>query len=232
MIANESEVRSEERHLILPLSVWGDVFPEKLHDIATPKTHFSSCSSSRECVKQYRRAWSLSLSWRRAETQDYVLAEDAGQPERQPGVSASATSFTSLSRSHEQQGPRPCEPIAGREHIPGSCLHFWRHGANSGDCDVDRDMDTSLMKRDGPSSLRWRTSKPSELQGSNAHDSRGWLGFHSVFDDEIGILSYKKSLSDVKGLYQYLDKMCAKQLFAGYRYINKESDMTLPTSPA
>ena len=35
VIANESDVRPEERHLILPLSLSGDVLPEKLHDIAT-----------------------------------------------------------------------------------------------------------------------------------------------------------------------------------------------------
>ena len=34
VIANESEVRPEERHLILPLSLSGNVLPEKLRDIA------------------------------------------------------------------------------------------------------------------------------------------------------------------------------------------------------
>jgi hypothetical protein len=44
----------------------------------------------------------------------------------------------------------------------------------------------------------------------------------------MGILNYEKAFSNVKGLYQFLDNQCAKQLFAGYRYINKESDMSLP----
>jgi hypothetical protein len=35
-------------------------------------------------------------------------------------------------------------------------------------------------------------------------------------------------IASIKGLYQFLDNECAKHLFAGYTYINKESDMKLP----
>jgi hypothetical protein len=48
----------------------------------------------------------------------------------------------------------------------------------------------------------------------------------------MGILNFEKAFPDVKGLYQFLDHECAKQLFAGYRYINKESDMSLPNLAA
>lgn len=45
---------------------------------------------------------------------------------------------------------------------------------------------------------------------------------------DMGVLMFEKAFGDVKGLYQYLDRACARRLFDGRRYINKESDMGVP----
>jgi hypothetical protein len=58
------------------------------------------------------------------------------------------------------------------------------------------------------------------------------FGIVSHLNEEMAILNFEKAFSDVKGLYQFLDHECARQLFAGYRYINKESDMSLPNLAA
>jgi hypothetical protein len=44
----------------------------------------------------------------------------------------------------------------------------------------------------------------------------------------MGVLNFEKAHGSIKGLYQFLDNECAKRLFTGYTYINKESDMKLP----
>ena len=54
------------------------------------------------------------------------------------------------------------------------------------------------------------------------------VGIATRLNAEMGILNYEKAFADVKGLYQFLDQECARRLFAGLRYINKESDMNLP----
>jgi hypothetical protein len=41
----------------------------------------------------------------------------------------------------------------------------------------------------------------------------------------MATLQYEKAYDKIKGLYQYFDNQCAKRLFNGYTYINKESDM-------
>ena len=46
--------------------------------------------------------------------------------------------------------------------------------------------------------------------------------------EEMGVLQYQKAYAGIKGLYQYFDRECARRLFDGYRYINKESDMGIP----
>ncbi len=51
------------------------------------------------------------------------------------------------------------------------------------------------------------------------------FGIGSYLTEDMGVLHFEKAFSRIKGLYQYFDSQCAQRLFAGYRYINKESDM-------
>ena len=36
-----------------------------------------------------------------------------------------------------------------------------------------------------------------------------------------------KAFENIKGLYQYLDNECIKRLCKGYKYVNKENDMSI-----
>jgi uncharacterized protein len=51
------------------------------------------------------------------------------------------------------------------------------------------------------------------------------FGVSARLTDEMATLQYEKADAEVKGLYQYFDQQCARQLFNGYTYINKESDL-------
>ena len=51
------------------------------------------------------------------------------------------------------------------------------------------------------------------------------FGIVSHLTKEMGVLNFEKAYPQVKGLYQYLDNACAQELFEGYQYISKESDM-------
>ena len=53
------------------------------------------------------------------------------------------------------------------------------------------------------------------------------FGISSRLTDTMGVLNFEKAHASIKGLYQFLDNECAKHLFAGCEYINKESDMKL-----
>lgn len=54
------------------------------------------------------------------------------------------------------------------------------------------------------------------------------FGIASYLTDEMGVLHFEKAFAGIKGLYQYFDNLCAKSLFDGFTYINKESDMSMP----
>jgi len=54
------------------------------------------------------------------------------------------------------------------------------------------------------------------------------FGMASALNSNTGVLHFEKAFSSVKGLYQYFDRECARQLFVGYPLINKENDMSVP----
>ncbi len=53
------------------------------------------------------------------------------------------------------------------------------------------------------------------------------FGIASRLNGAMATLNFEKAFPSVRGLYQYLDRECARLLFAGFEFINKESDMGL-----
>jgi hypothetical protein len=51
------------------------------------------------------------------------------------------------------------------------------------------------------------------------------FGIGSRLRDDTWVLHFEKASDHIKGLYQYLDRECAKRLFQGVTFLNKESDM-------
>jgi uncharacterized protein len=54
------------------------------------------------------------------------------------------------------------------------------------------------------------------------------FGIGSLLNGTTAVLNFEKADSGIKGLYQFLDNECARRLFSGFLYINKESDMNIP----
>ena len=54
------------------------------------------------------------------------------------------------------------------------------------------------------------------------------FGIASRLTENMGVLHFEKAFASKKGLYQYFDRECARRLFKGCSYINKESDMNVP----
>ena len=54
------------------------------------------------------------------------------------------------------------------------------------------------------------------------------FGIGSRLKDDTWVLHFEKALGRAKGLYQYLDRECARRLFPGVTFLNKESDMGDP----
>lgn len=53
------------------------------------------------------------------------------------------------------------------------------------------------------------------------------FAIRTPLSENMANLTFEKAFPDIPGLYPFLDRECARQLFARYTYINKESDMGL-----
>jgi hypothetical protein len=105
-----------------------------------------------------------------------------------------------------------------------ACLEAWRteHG--------DKDW-SGLLECERQAITRALNNFASlELQGVLVSISGKVKGFGigSRLKDDTWVLHFEKASDQVKGLYQYLDRECARRLFPGVTFLNKESDMGDP----
>jgi len=83
-----------------------------------------------------------------------------------------------------------------------------------------------------------RRAVTSALRGFAALDLQGLMvaidarvrgfGIGSRLNEDTWVLNFEKASDQVKGLYQFLDRECARSLFPGLTFLNKESDLGDP----
>jgi hypothetical protein len=105
------------------------------------------------------------------------------------------------------------------------CLEFLEKWCEERDCDANPEEDLACEKLAAINTLR-----NTELLEVNTLMLRidgivCAFGVSSFLTSQMATLQYEKAFARIKGLYQYFDNQCAKRLFNGYAYINKESDM-------
>ncbi|WP_157067275.1 DUF2156 domain-containing protein [Desulfosarcina cetonica] len=108
------------------------------------------------------------------------------------------------------------------------CLIFLEEWCRERDCDADEQVDLACEKQ----------AAINTLLSYDAFDLKGILlridgkvsafGISAPLTSDMATLQYEKALGQIKGLYQYFDNACARMLFNGYTYLNKESDMGIP----
>ena len=97
-----------------------------------------------------------------------------------------------------------------------------------------------LRKCDKEQEENMTCEKLAAIEALHTIEELGWRGLYVRIDGEIsafaimshltqdvGVLNFEKAYPQIRGLYQFLDNECAKELFNGYLFINKESDMGL-----
>jgi|WetSurMetagenome_2_1015567.scaffolds.fasta_scaffold55890_3 uncharacterized protein len=105
------------------------------------------------------------------------------------------------------------------------CLEFLEKWCEERNCDADPDEDLACEKIAAINTLINR-----ELYEVNTLMLRidgvvSAFGVSAFLTSQMATLQYEKAFARIKGLYQYFDNQCARLLFNGYTYINKESDM-------
>ena len=126
-----------------------------------------------------------------------------------------------------QTGRSRLEPIRP-EDVP-ECIAFLDRWCEMRDCGVEDQQDDLTCEK---------LAAVNGLENLSKVEGRGLLvrvdgkvsamAVSGPLTAQMGVLMFEKAFSDIKGLYQYLDRACARELFDGKPLINKESDMSLP----
>ena len=226
VICIEVPERPQERHLVLPICPDKTFAPEVLEDLAL-RTGFKQYrfvpDQYLQMYAEKRVAQSFAIR-EQIEFADYVyLQEDLAQ--------LAGNKYAKKRNLIHQFKRDYAARIKMEKIVPPmvpECITFLDAWCAERNC--EREVDEELFCE--------RIAAINALENMDAIDMKGLLvrvddvvsafGIASRVTHQMGALHFEKAFSKIKGLYQYFDNLCARHLFADFKYINKESDMNIP----
>ncbi len=218
--------RPEENHLILPVAPHWDAPPKTLFRIAVKLDFRSFCFVPEEYVLRYGL---LELSRHfecneQREYEDYIYkTEDL--------VLLKGNRYASkrnwITRFLKEHGDRISLERLSRQNS-GECLDFIEAWCRYYACDMTVNESLACEKQAAVNMIRHIEDLEVEGLLVRIDDTVSAFAVRTPLAPNMANLTFEKAFPDIVGLYPYLDRECARRLFAGYEYINKESDMGLP----
>lgn len=220
--------RTENTHLILPISPDREFTPEELSDLARRLDIPQYWFVPGEYLDHYGRdrIGAIFDIEEQSEYRDYVYRTDDLANLGGNRYSKKRNLINQFKREYEDRGRVVVEPVKS-DHA-SECIEFLEKWCEEVDCGVDPEDDLACEKQ----------ATINMLTNIDRVDARGILirvdgvvsgfGIGARLTKEMGALHFEKAFTGIKGLYQFLDRSCARELFQGLTYINKESDMNLP----
>lgn len=229
VVAAEFAIEREHRHLILPISPQKEYQPLELSELArelgyntfwfVPESYIER--QGREELMQYftivpHEAYDDYVF----RTEDLALLKGNKYSKKRNLIHQFEREFSADGRLQvEAMGPA----------VADECLEFldlWC--AERDGCDGAVNSDLACEKQAAITTIE--NLEQMELKGLlvRLDGVVSAFGISSALTQDMATLQYEKAFSDIKGLYQYLDRECARRLFEGFTYINKESDMGMP----
>ena len=229
IIATETNSKTHpvKRYLVMPIVPDGLPAVGYLKTIAESKGYGQICFVPEDYIRETGRE-SLEQHFEIAEQPEY---EDYIYPSQDLSTlsgnrySKKRNLIHQFSREYEHHNRVETGAIIP-ETVP-ECIEFLELWCQQRDCDIEQEENMACEKE-------------AVLQALKSIQDLDWRGLWVRVDGrisafaimshltpEMGVLNFEKAFPHIKGLYQFLDRECARQLFHDYRYINKESDMGL-----
>jgi hypothetical protein len=217
-----------KRHLILPISPEKDFAPEALYKLALQYEIKRYCFVSENYMNRFEkdRIDTLFDIKEDKKYEDYVyrvkdLATLSG--------SRYAGKRNLIHQFHQNYVLRQrVKTEKTSSSVSSECIDFVEKWCDERGCDEEQNEDLSCEKQAMINALEHidHMDMPGILIRIDGVVSA--VALSSYLTDNMGALHFEKAFTKIKGLYQYLDNVCAKELFKGYQYLNKESDMGMP----
>lgn len=229
IIGNESTTDPRDRYLTLPVGRKPYPGPEALRALAgeldypeywfVPADYFSAYKK-----EDVERLFTVA---EQTEYEDYIyLTEDLSHLKGNR-FAQKRNHINWFRDNYENRGLVSVEGITGKNS--GDCLAFLEEWCRDHDgCHGIGNDDLACEKR----ALVTALNNVDALEGAGLlvriEGTVSALGLASRLNATMGVLNFEKAFPRIRGLYQFLDRECAKLLFRDYTYINKESDMGIP----
>ncbi|MDP2647065.1 MAG: phosphatidylglycerol lysyltransferase domain-containing protein [Desulfobacterales bacterium] len=221
--------RHEERnHLILPVSPGKEFAPEELNYFAARQGIDKYCFVPESYIQYYGRE-RVEEHFEIADHEgfsDYVYRkEDLAELEGSK-YSKKRNLIHQFDRSYFNRGRVAIGPITVEN--AQECVDFLEKWCEEQNCEADMEDDFACEKQAAKNTLE--NIGMLHVRGILARidGEISAIGIGSHLTDGMGVLHFEKAFSNIKGLYQFFDRECARRLFESYQYINKENDMNIP----
>ncbi|MDO8722185.1 MAG: phosphatidylglycerol lysyltransferase domain-containing protein [Syntrophales bacterium] len=225
IFCTESSKHPENRHLILPFSPGREFSPGDLHNMAgllgfteywfIPEDYIGR--HGRPAVESYFEVIE------QREYEDYIfLTSDISQLSGRR-YAKKRNLIHQFTRTYIETGRVEIENISPSNVV--DCLYFLEKWCDSYPCESDQEENLACEKKAAINMLN--NIAVLEVDGIliRVDGQVSAFGIRTHLTDNMAVLIFEKAFSHIKGLYQFLDNECGRQLFTEYEYLNKESDM-------
>ncbi len=225
LFLNQSALIPEDRHLFLPVSPSKKPRPVMLRALAAEAGVGEYRFVPDEYMRNYERGdiEALFTVTEQSEYEDYIyLTEDLARL-RGNRFAGKRNQIHQFVREYVETGRAAVEKMT-----PGhsdDCLRFLDKWCEIRDCDADENYSLACERKAAIMALENIHRLEVEGMVIRVDGVVSAFAIASQLRDDICVLNFEKAFPDIRGLYQFLDRECAKGLLAKYRYINKESDM-------
>ena len=227
-VAGQTEEQPENRHLILPLSQETLFTPSGLHDVALKlgfDRYWYAPGDYLETLDRPELEAHFVLEEQR-EFEDYVYLTEDLIHLRGNRFSKKRNLIHQFSREYLRKDRVKVEEILP-ENVE-ECLQFLEIWCEQHDCNEDQESNLACEKNAVITTLKKMVRLESKGILVRVDGRVSAFGIGSRLNGTTAALNFEKADSEIKGLYQFLDNECARRLFSGFLYVNKESDMNIP----
>ncbi len=213
MIAAEyDEAHQKDRHLILPVSPSRQFAPDELADIAKKLGYTAYWFVPEDYIHQFGEE-QIGCFFDVSEQigfADYIYRKEDLAELKGNKYSKKRNLIHQFDKEYVQTNRIKTEPIT--PSLASECLNFLDEWCEERDCSEKQD-DLACEKQAAANMIRHIGEFDVKGLATRIDGKIGAFGIASRLTEEIGVLHFD---------------LCAKQLFNGYAYINKESDMNVP----
>ncbi len=225
IVLAEHKTETDQTHLVLPIPSVGWK-PEQLAKLCqatdvprvwfVPDTYLNTHGA--EAISAHFEVTE------QPEYEDYVFLTSALAELKGKRYSKKRNLITQFEREYVEPDRVKVEPI-GEPNL-GDCRVFLEEWCKERGCEEGKQEMLACEKKAFMEALSAFAALGFEGVAVRIDGKVSGLGASSALCEDVGVLHFEKAFTAHKGLYQYLDRECARRLFAGrFTYVNKESDM-------